>query len=266
MTNLQVCSTAYQVNQMFWGNLRKGESVEGVTEITYEFAKTSIYEVICRRLLTDANIQITGNNGVIMPMCQLLQMARTYPLATRQNLYKKFTQKEFLKRLLNELPSPVRTEDKVCSVGWEFSSPKFKNQAEFTRILKVCLRMAFLVDPLSVAVVAAMQCTGSGNEIDLPWNACNVVKALNETEYEITSIPNWMYAQGIPYVDNALLHAQRVQLSLTPDKQLFVLRENGYVRIPFAQFKPAFEQGLLDVDLDNPTLLSLGWEVKSFYG
>lgn len=265
MGDLGITATAYKVNQMFWGKLRPGEEIEGVPQISKEFVDKSIYEVMCRRLLTDPSIQIAGKDGQLMALCQFLQMVRTQGMQARSEVYKKFTSRDYMKKLMTEIPKGVQGPQ-VCSTGWEFISPKFKNQSEFARVLKVSLRMAFLMDPLSAAVVASLQCTRSGNEIDLPWNACKVIDALNKTEYEITSIPNWMYAQGLPYVDNAMLYPQGVQISLTDDKQLYVLRNEMYVRIPFAQFKPAYEQGYLDVDLDRQTIHNLGWEAVSFYG
>lgn len=276
----EVKGLTFGVNQMFWGKdvpttFKMGEDElpiaklieDNLPELTKEFAKESIYEVICRRLLTDENIQLDAPNGGRVGFPQFIATIRQKPLEARKTLYNHLTQKTGLNKLASCIPSFV-SGPAVCSAGWEFITTEKLSNAQVLSLIKDAMRMLCLIDDLSLAVIDAMGGVETGNSIDLPWNAKKIIKALNNTKYPITSMGNWMYAQGIPYVDNSMFAADGVLVSMTARQEMFVVNQEatGYMSIPFSQFRPAYEQGYLMMELDAETTKSLGWEEVHFNG
>lgn len=270
---------AFGINQLFWNKAYPSYQVVNGEEIDMsgvmtalakhfpKFASNSMQEIICRRLLTDTNIQLSTSNSKMVPFCTFAASVRSKPLDARRDLFSRLSGKDALSKFMTLLPKFV-VGNQMCSSGWEFVVTSELTTKQKEQLVKQAMAMSFLVDDPSIAV---MKCLGSlecGNIIDLPWNAQRIIKELQKASYPVTSIANWMYAQTIPYVDNSMFISNGVLLSMSPSKETYVLNSDctGYWKLPFVQFRPAYERGYLSMDLDPQAAASMGWEGVLFNG
>lgn len=264
----------YGANQYFWtGDIPAGVVISGISYKPFElykerlpsftkpFSEYSDMEVMCRRLLTDDSILLDSGDSQLV-LRDLINFIRSKPIAVRKTYFKKFTGPDFIERLITALPR-LEFANRSESFGDTVYLSVKRSSKQFIRDV---FKMVFLLDNLSLIVIEATSPHGCGNSIDLPWNASKVIDAVNKLDYPITSIPNWMYAQAIPYVDNSLLISDGILLSLDASQRLFVINSSGtgYWRVPFSQFRPAYEQGIFMSPLSNEMVLGLGWENAVF--
>ena len=229
--------------------------------IKQDLVKESLSEILCRRLLTDHRLVISDSTGKGVVLKDFLNGVRCLPTNERNRVFYNFIGSPAYKILAKKLLT-WKTGPSTAVSGWNIMTKEKEGVKWRNHCLKTAMEMAFLIDPLSIVFVDAIQGNFCANALDLPENFVKVIEAMNKIDYQITTLKNWAFAQTFPYVDENPLMFRSIYAGLDPQARWLVLSPDltYWRRLSLESFEVAFTNGLLNEDISLQEAPSYGWE------